>query len=90
MHGEGILEILLHLLIILHEMLPPYVVTIGDGVVLIMKIHPSVEVLLHPAVDDQLDLLDCLAEGVILSHHFVAGLEFVGLIELDGLAAVWI
>lgn len=69
-------------------MLSSDVVTIGDGVVLIVKIHPTVEVLLHSAVDDELDLLDCLIEGVILSHNFIARLEFVGLVELDCLAAV--
>lgn len=71
-------------------MLPSYIVTIGDRVVFIMKIHPSVKVLLYSSVDDQLDLLDCFVEGVILSHHLIACLEFVGLVELDGLAAVGI
>lgn len=71
-------------------MLPPNVVTIGNGVMLIMKIHPSIKILFHPPMDDQLDLLYSLTKGVILSHHFIAGLQFIGLVELNRLAAVWI
>lgn len=71
-------------------MLPPNVVTIGNGVVLIVKIHPPIEVLLNPAVDDLLDLLHGLAEGVVLGEHFIAGLQLAGLVELNRLAAVWI
>jgi hypothetical protein len=80
--------VFLHLFIALNEMLPPDVVVVGDGIVLIAEVHAPVEILLDPAVDDRLDLLNRLHEVVIARHHLVARQQLVGFVELDGLPAV--
>lgn len=64
-------EELLQFLAMAGEVLATDVVIVGDCVVLIMKIHPSVEVLLYSPVNYAANELHCLAERNVLAQHFV-------------------
>ncbi len=69
-------------------MLPSDVVIIRYVVVLVLEIHPSIEIFLHPTMDHHFDLLHCGCEWVIFGECLLVVGKPIGLVELYGFSTV--